>query len=221
MQGVQGSGSESVYRRTSCRTLVVETALVLTHNRALPFPTHVRFRFQHSAGTRAPARYPVGIIMIDLDHFKRFNDAYGHEAGDGLLRLVGNTLQRSIRADDIACRYGGEEFTLILPEASLIDAAQRAESVRESIKALTMEYRRQHLESVTASAGVAIYPDHGPTGNTVLRAADAALYQAKSRGRDRVIVNQGGGAMGDAMPRRSAEAFALLWPLDGRRLLRA
>jgi diguanylate cyclase (GGDEF)-like protein/PAS domain S-box-containing protein len=143
-------------------------------------------------------RHPVGIIMIDLDHFKRFNDAYGHEAGDGLLRLVGNTLQRSIRAEDIACRYGGEEFTLILPEASLIDAAQRAESVRESIKALTMEYRRQHLESVTASAGVAIYPDHGPTGDAVLRAADAALFQAKTRGRDRVIVNHGG-AMSDAM----------------------
>ena len=76
----------------------------------------------------ARGRHPVGIIMLDLDHFKRFNDTYGHEAGDDLLRRVGSTLQRSIRAEDIACRYGGEEFTLIMPEASLLDASHRAEA---------------------------------------------------------------------------------------------
>ena len=138
-------------------------------------------------------RHPVGIIMLDLDHFKKFNDSYGHDAGDALLRIVGNTLQRSIRAEDIACRYGGEEFTLILPEASLIDAAQRAESIRESIRNLNIQHRRQQLGGVTVSAGVAIFPDHGPTGDAVLRAADAALYQAKARGRDRVAINHAGG----------------------------
>jgi diguanylate cyclase (GGDEF)-like protein len=140
----------------------------------------------------ARGRHPVGIIMLDLDHFKRFNDTYGHEAGDDLLRRVGATLQRSIRAEDIACRYGGEEFTLIMPEASLLDAAHRAESIRESIKALHTDPRRQPFGSVTISGGVATFPDHGPTGDAVLRAADAALYQAKARGRDRIVMNRGG-----------------------------
>jgi diguanylate cyclase (GGDEF)-like protein/PAS domain S-box-containing protein len=144
-------------------------------------------------------RHPVGIIMLDLDHFKKFNDTYGHDAGDALMRLVGSTLQRSIRAEDIACRYGGEEFTLILPEASLLDAAQRAESIRESIRNLNVQHRRQQLGGVTISAGVAIFPDHGPMGDSVLRAADAALYQAKSRGRDRVAINQTGGIFADAI----------------------
>lgn len=144
-------------------------------------------------------RHPVGIIMLDLDHFKKFNDTYGHDAGDALMRLVGSTLQRSIRAEDIACRYGGEEFTLILPEASLLDAAQRAESIRESIRNLNVQHRRQQLGGVTISAGVAIFPDHGPMGDSVIRAADAALYQAKSRGRDRVAINHMGGIFADAI----------------------
>ncbi len=143
-------------------------------------------------------RHPVGIIMLDLDHFKKFNDTYGHDAGDALMRLVGSTLQRSIRAEDIACRYGGEEFTLILPEASLGDAAQRAESIREQIRNLNVQHRRQQLGGVTISAGVAIFPDHGPTGDAVLRAADAALYQAKALGRDRVAINHAGGILADA-----------------------
>jgi diguanylate cyclase (GGDEF)-like protein len=137
-------------------------------------------------------RHPVGIIMLDLDHFKRFNDTFGHEAGDTLLREVGAVLQRSIRGEDIACRYGGEEFTLIMPEASLLDAAQRAEQLREAIRSMNIHHRRQQLGPVTISLGVAIYPDHGPTGDAVLRAADAALYQAKARGRDRVAINPGG-----------------------------
>ncbi|HEY8548482.1 MAG TPA: diguanylate cyclase [Vicinamibacterales bacterium] len=140
----------------------------------------------------ARGQHPVGIIMLDLDHFKGFNDSYGHEAGDTLLRLVGQTLQRSVRAEDIACRYGGEEFTLILPEASLADAAARAKAVRDSIRGLCIEYRRQQVASVTVSAGVAIFPDHGPTGDAVLRAADAALYQAKAAGRDCIMINRGG-----------------------------
>jgi diguanylate cyclase (GGDEF)-like protein len=137
-------------------------------------------------------RHPVGIIMLDLDYFKRFNDTYGHEAGDDLLRRVGGALQRSIRGEDIACRYGGEEFTLILPEASLVDAAHRAEAIRESIKTLSVDRRRPQIGGVTISGGVATFPDHGPSGDAVLRAADAALYQAKSRGRDRIVMNRGG-----------------------------
>ena len=105
---------------------------------------------------------------------------------------MGATLQRSIRGEDIACRYGGEEFTLIMPEASLVDAGHRAESIRESIKALNVDHRRHQIGGVSISGGVATYPDHGPTGDAVLRAADAALYQAKARGRDRIVVHRGG-----------------------------
>jgi len=136
-------------------------------------------------------RHSVGIIMLDLDHFKRVNDEYGHEAGDTVLRELGAVLQRNIRGEDIACRYGGEEFTLILPEASLADAAQRAEQLRGAIKSLPIRYRKQSIGPITVSLGVAVFPDHGPTGEAVLRAADAALYQAKGRGRDRVMINAG------------------------------
>jgi diguanylate cyclase (GGDEF)-like protein/PAS domain S-box-containing protein len=138
-------------------------------------------------------RASVGIIMLDIDHFKAINDTYGHDAGDALLRAVGSVLQRSIRAEDIACRYGGEEFTLILPEASLPDAAQRADHLRHAVRQLVVPHRRQTLPMISLSAGVAIYPDHGPATDAVLRAADAALYEAKARGRDRVVLNQSGG----------------------------
>jgi diguanylate cyclase (GGDEF)-like protein len=138
-------------------------------------------------------RASVGIIMLDVDHFKAFNDLHGHDAGDALLRAIGAVLQRSVRAEDIACRFGGEEFTLILPEASLHEAAQRADYVRHAARQVFVSHRRQTLPAVTISAGVATYPDHGPTADAVLRAADAALYQAKARGRDRVVLHQTGG----------------------------
>ncbi len=136
-------------------------------------------------------RHPVGIIMLDLDHFKTVNDRFGHEAGDRLLRAVGGLLSRSVRSEDIACRYGGEEFTLIMPEAALGEAAERAEAVRRAIRDLRVEYRDEVVGSVTGSLGVAVYPDHGPTGLAALAAADAALYFAKARGRDRVAVYRG------------------------------
>jgi len=136
--------------------------------------------------------HAVGIIMLDLDDFKGFNDAHGHDAGDTLLRMVGTTLQRAVRAEDIACRYGGEEFALILPDAALPEAIARAEAIRESVRALAVEHRRQQVPGVTISAGVAVFPEHGPAGHAVLRAADAALYRAKSAGRDAVYVNRGG-----------------------------
>lgn len=130
--------------------------------------------------------YPVGLIMLDLDHFKSFNDTFGHAAGDLLLRTVGEFLSVHIRAGDVACRFGGEEFVLILPEASLEITRQRAEHLREEIRHLNPEYRGQRLGPMTASAGVAAYPAHGPDAERLLRAADEALYHAKNAGRDRV-----------------------------------
>ena len=130
----------------------------------------------------------VGIVMIDIDRFKRFNDTFGHDAGDTLLRELGTFLHSHVRGEDIACRCGGEEFTLILPETSLEVARQRADDIREGVKHLSVEHRHQPLGAITLSLGVATFPDHGKTGEAVLRVADAALYRAKRAGRDRVQV---------------------------------
>jgi diguanylate cyclase (GGDEF)-like protein/PAS domain S-box-containing protein len=132
--------------------------------------------------------HSVAIVMLDIDHFKHFNDTFGHDAGDTLLRELGASLQRYIRGEDIACRYGGEEFTLILPETSLETAQQRAEHIREAVKHLSVEHRHQPLRAITLSLGVAVFPEHGTTAEVVLQAADVALYRAKQAGRDRVEV---------------------------------
>jgi diguanylate cyclase (GGDEF)-like protein len=132
----------------------------------------------------------MGVIMLDIDHFKHFNDTYGHDAGDTLLRAVGNFLQANTRGEDIACRYGGEEFTLVLPGASLENALQRAEQVRAGIKALTVTHLGQSLDAITVSVGVAVFPDHGTDADAVMKAADIALYRAKQGGRDQVVADQ-------------------------------
>jgi diguanylate cyclase (GGDEF)-like protein len=130
---------------------------------------------------------PFSIVMLDLDHFKRFNDTHGHEAGDVVLQALGSFLQRHVRGGDIACRYGGEEFTLILPGTSVEVAQVRAEELCEGIRALSVDFKNQVLGPLTLSVGVATFPNHGENGVMVLQAADAALYQAKSEGRDRVV----------------------------------
>jgi diguanylate cyclase (GGDEF)-like protein len=135
----------------------------------------------------ARAGQPLGIIMIDIDHFKQFNDSFGHDGGDTLLQELAMFLQGSIRGSDIACRYGGEEFTLILPEASLELTQQRAEQLRLGVKHLNVQHRRQPLGPVTLSLGVASFPKNGLTRDEVLQAADAALYRAKKSGRDRTV----------------------------------
>ncbi len=128
----------------------------------------------------------LGIIMLDIDHFKRLNDAFGHAAGDALLSALGSYLRTHVRGEDIVCRYGGDEFTLILPWVPLEVTRWRAEDLREGIKQLRVEHRHQLLGPVAVSMGVADFPEHGQTGEEVLRAADVALYRAKSKGRDRV-----------------------------------
>ncbi len=137
---------------------------------------------------RADRRHAqVGIIMLDLDHFKQFNDTFGHLAGDALLRALGDHLGTRFRREDIVCRYGGEEFAVILPEASLEATTERAEEMRMAAKSLNVPYRGQSLGGISISLGVAAFPDHGSTAETLLRAADSALYRAKSQGRDRVV----------------------------------
>ncbi len=128
--------------------------------------------------------------MIDIDHFKQFNDTFGHEAGDMVLREFGLLLRLQVRGGDIACRYGGEEFLLIMGETDLRTAAQRAESLRERVAAMPVRYRGQTLQPLTISMGVAEFPTHGNSPAQLVSAADAALYRAKHEGRDRVLAAQ-------------------------------
>lgn len=129
---------------------------------------------------------PLGLMMLDLDHFKRFNDVHGHAGGDALLAEFGRLLQALSRDEDIACRYGGEEFTLILPEADPITVQARAEAIRAGVEGMRVLHLGQELPHVTVSIGVAMFPQHGGLGETLLRQADAALYRAKHAGRNRV-----------------------------------
>jgi diguanylate cyclase (GGDEF)-like protein len=125
----------------------------------------------------------LGVIMADLDHFKAFNDRSGHVAGDAVLRSLADLLSSSVRAEDIVCRYGGEEFTILLPNASLDETRHRAEMLREAATGMTVPEGQR----LTLSLGVAAYPGNGTTGRELIEAADAALYAAKSAGRDRVV----------------------------------
>jgi diguanylate cyclase (GGDEF)-like protein len=129
----------------------------------------------------------IGMVMIDIDHFKRYNDTHGHEAGDAVLSALGQFLKEKIRGGDIACRYGGEEFTLIFPGASMEDTLRKAQSLCEEVRPLRPQYQGRSLEGITLSLGVAVFPDHGSNAEDLLRAADQALYQAKTEGRDRVV----------------------------------
>ena len=130
----------------------------------------------------------LGILMVDIDHFKSFNDTFGHDAGDALLRELGAFLQRRIRAGDIACRYGGEEFTILLQDASQETSRQRAEEIREAAKRLQIHHGQRVLDPVTLSLGVATFPQNGADRNILMQSADVALYRAKQEGRDRVCL---------------------------------
>jgi diguanylate cyclase (GGDEF)-like protein len=125
--------------------------------------------------------------MMDIDHFKSFNDRFGHEAGDTVLKELGRLLQTYSRKDDIACRLGGEEFVLVLPEATFETTRQRAEHLRHRVQALDLQTRGRGLGRITLSLGVALFPNHGTTTEDLLYAADTALYQAKADGRNRVV----------------------------------
>lgn len=130
----------------------------------------------------------LGVLMLDLDHFKKFNDTYGHDAGDAVLRETGSLLLRSVRAEDIVCRFGGEEFVVILPLADLTVTQARAESIRSQLREISVVHQGRALGRITVSVGVAELPQHGANAKELLESADAALYQAKREGRDRVAV---------------------------------
>src|SRR5882724_4806461 len=130
---------------------------------------------------------PIAAIMLDVDHFKRFNDSFGHEAGDLVLRELAGALKRTTRGSDVASRYGGEEFLVLLPECPFDAALRRAERMREEVAKLELRYDGRPLGPISVSLGVAAFPDHAKESAELLRHADEALYEAKGAGRNRVV----------------------------------
>ena len=133
----------------------------------------------------------LAVIMIDLDHFKRVNDIHGHEAGDLVLTKVAALLRSHIRDSDIASRYGGEEFVLVLPDATLEGTKRRADAIRNAIRELKLEHLGKPITGVTASIGIAMFPDHAEDSESLMRIVDDLLYEAKRSGRDRIVVSLG------------------------------
>ena len=165
------------------RRLSTSDALTGIFNRRF-FDDHLANEIQRSA------RYgrPFTVAMVDVDHFKRFNDTYGHQAGDRVLRAVARSLQRSIRRSDIVARYGGEEFVLILRESDPAQALERVEQIRREIEANSFSIGRQSLPArLTVSAGIATWPDDGPDAEGLMARADERLFAAKNGGRNRVV----------------------------------
>jgi diguanylate cyclase (GGDEF)-like protein len=134
---------------------------------------------------------PIGIMIMDIDEFKNVNDLYGHNAGDKMLQAMGELLKVNIRAGDIVCRYGGEEFVIVMPGASLGVAYERAELLRKKFEQMLVPYEGEQLHA-TISLGVAAFPIHGTDGEDALIRADRALYQAKQAGRNCVIPYRSG-----------------------------
>jgi diguanylate cyclase (GGDEF)-like protein len=134
------------------------------------------------------AQRPLSLIMLDIDHFKQINDTFGHEVGDAVLRDLAQMLQSNLRAGDAACRLGGEEFLIILPEASVEDARRRANMLCAAARHIRRIHEGHEVGPPSISLGVAAFPRHGVTSEEVLRAADGALYRAKDEGRGRVAV---------------------------------
>jgi diguanylate cyclase (GGDEF)-like protein len=128
----------------------------------------------------------ISILSIDVDHFKKYNDNHGHDAGDIVLRAVGNCLENLFRNEDIPCRFGGEEFVVILPGADADAALRRAEQLRSKVEEIVVRYLEKNLPRITVSIGVAVFPEAGDNPQAVLKAADEALYRAKEKGRNRV-----------------------------------
>jgi len=130
---------------------------------------------------------PLSVAVLDVDHFKRFNDTFGHDAGDLALREAARVMSMNLRKSDIACRLGGEEFALVMPDSSLSDTRLRIEQICAFVKQIEIRHDGDLLGTMTLSAGIAVSPDHAITARELLRAADLALFAAKRTGRERIV----------------------------------
>lgn len=144
----------------------------------------LRLRLQQSKRTEEP----FALVSIDVDHFKRFNDNHGHDAGDMVLRAVGSTLEQECDGDEIPCRLGGEELMLLLPGAEVTAARARAERIRQAVEKISVRYGEKTLPKITISVGISVFPDHGAMPQDLMKTADDALYTSKANGRNQVTV---------------------------------
>jgi len=168
--------------RESLKESAIKDALTGLYNR----------RFMQEALNRELTRMKrvgkaLALVIIDVDFFKKFNDTYGHDAGDEVLRGIGQLLMNFRKGEDIACRYGGEEFLLALPEIEIESAKERLEKLREMVAGLTLFHQGKPLPKITISAGVAFFPAEANSIEPLIKLADTALYSAKQAGRDRVV----------------------------------
>jgi diguanylate cyclase (GGDEF)-like protein len=131
---------------------------------------------------------PLSMLMLDLDHFKRFNDSLGHQYGDRALREVALLIKARVRGSDIVCRFGGEELVVVLPATTAEQAAHLAEEIRMAVEKLIIRHNGEVMGGLTVSVGVASCPEHARVPEDLLRVADGALYAAKRGGRNRVVV---------------------------------
>ena len=178
-----GLGITNLKLRESMRNLSIRDPLTGLFNRR--YMEEALAQEQHRAKRN---EMQMAVIMIDIDHFKVFNDNFGHDGGDAVLRALGAFFQMHVRGSDIACRYGGEEFLLILSPSTADGALKRAERIREDAALLSVNHANSDLANITLSLGLAIFPDHASEAATIVKAADLALYQAKAEGRNRVVM---------------------------------
>lgn len=170
--------------RDSLRELAIRDALTGLHNRR-----YLEESLERELARAVRENRPLAVFMLDVDFFKRFNDDYGHEAGDEVLRALGQALQENARAGDLVCRFGGEEFTAVLPGAPVEAAREWGERLRARLRRVEVKSGGRALPPVTVSLGLAVHPQHGADRETLLQAADLALYEAKHAGRDRIAVS--------------------------------
>ena len=149
---------------------------------------HLTESLRRSLNARQRSGAPLAVVAIDIDHFKRFNDNHGHDAGDMVLRAVASALGQLCDRDELACRIGGEELMVMLPATTVPEAMARAEAMRAAVEAVTVRYGEKTLPRVTISLGVAVAPDHGALPQDLMLVADNALYKAKAAGRNQVML---------------------------------
>ena len=167
------------------RDLAIRDPLTGLHNRR-----YVEESLDREESRARRNGHPIGLALLSVDRFKHYNDTLGHAAGDLALRAIAQLMHSVVRGEDIVCRYGGDEFLMVMAQASPSTLQERAEALRRGVRNLEIEYDGRRIEAMTLSVGVGIFPDHGESWRTALSAADIALYRAKRAGRDRVVIGE-------------------------------
>ncbi len=179
-----GLGVANIRLRETLRQQSIRDPLTGLYNRRFMDET-----IRHELAWAQRKNSHLAIAILDVDHFKLFNDRFGHDAGDCVLQHVARVLEEHVRQSDVICRFGGEEFVVLLPDISLALAEERVGNLLDAVRNLELQHGTRPLGHITVSLGLALYPTHGDTPEALIEAADAALYQAKAAGRDRMVLS--------------------------------